>query len=79
MFLYKCKNCGIYMKLSDCSVLNRTKVHHCVNCLTLLPTDLIYFAYSIANYKNTESSEVWEVFSIPDDLKDSEIAYELPE
>ena len=79
MFLYKCKKCGAYTKLSDSSVLKRTKIHHCARCLTLLPNDLIYFAYSIAYYKNTADSDGWEVFSIPDNFKDSEIVYELPE
>lgn len=79
MFLYKCKKCGAYTKLSDEAVMNRRKVHHCYNCLMPLPNDLIYFAYAIANYKNIPDSDGWEVFSVPDNFTDSEKIYELPE
>ena len=79
MFLYKCKKCGSYTKVSNELVMKRTKIHHCMKCMTPLPDDLIYYAYAVANYPNTFESEGWEIFSVPDNFKDLEIVYEPQE
>lgn len=79
MFLYKCSKCGSYTKVSDALVLKRTRVHHCMKCLNPLPDDLIYYAYSVANYSNIPDSDGWEIFNIPDDFRDLEIVYEPQE
>ena len=64
--MFKCGTCKTLYSV-DKGIFLKSHTHHCPNCDSTMPVDIVSFVTELLNVKNKEYNNNWEVYGLPDE------------